>query len=71
MAAVLSSNGLDRARVHALTNHLSVILGFIELVLNDTPADDPHRRDLVEIRDAAAQAVAVISEPPPAVDQVD
>ena len=45
--------GLDPVAVHALSNHLAVILGFIELVLSETPMDDPRRSDLQEIQAAA------------------
>ena len=64
IAAVPPSPGLPSAAVHALSNHLSVILGFVELVLNDTAPDHPHRRDLLEIRDAAMQAASLIAPPP-------
>jgi hypothetical protein len=50
----------DAALVHALSNHLSVILGFVEIVIADTPVDDPRRRDLIEIRDAALAAAAAL-----------
>ena len=55
---------LDRAAAHALSNHLAVILGFIELVLAETLADDPRHGDLVEIRDAALEAAKLIGRPP-------
>ena len=37
----------DAQIVHALSNHLSVILGFVEIVIADTPLDHPRRRDLL------------------------
>ena len=46
-----------------MSNHLAVILGFIELVLSDTKPDDPRRGDLVEIRDAAMEAARIIGRP--------
>ena len=49
--------------MHALSNHLAVILGFIELVLAETKPDDPRRGDLVEIRDAAIEAAKIIGRP--------
>lgn len=52
--------GLDGVAVHALSNHLAVILGFIELVLAETKPDDPRRTDLIEIRDAAVEAARII-----------
>lgn len=54
---------LDSAAVHALSNHLAVILGFIELVLAETKPDDPRRGDLVEIREAAAEMAKIIGRP--------
>jgi hypothetical protein len=57
---------IDGAGLHALSNHLAVILGFVELVLAETPSDDPRRADLVEIRDAAVEAARIIGRIPPA-----
>lgn len=54
---------LDSTAVHALSNHLAVILGFIELVLAETREDDPRRGDLVEIRDAAAEMAKILGRP--------
>jgi hypothetical protein len=54
---------LDGTTVHALSNHLAVVLGFIELVLAETKPDDPRRADLVEIRDAAVEAAKLIGRP--------
>ena len=54
---------IDGTAVHALSNHLAVILGFIELVLAETQPDDPRRADLTEIRDAAVEAAKIIGRP--------
>jgi len=51
---------LDGVGVHTLSNHLAVILGFVELVLSETAPDDPRRADLVEIRDAAVEAARLL-----------
>ena len=51
-------NGLT----HALMNHLAVILGFSELLLEELASDDPRRTDLEEIHKAAAAAVRAISD---------
>jgi hypothetical protein len=56
---------LDAAAVHALSNHLAVILGFIELVLSETPDSDARRPDLLEIRAAALQASTILGRPVP------
>lgn len=55
---------LDSTSLHALSNHLAVILGFIELVLAETRPDDPRRTDLIEIRDAALEAARIIGRGP-------
>ena len=45
-----------REAVHELNNQLAVILNFATFVLEDTPADDPRREDLLEIQRAAEKA---------------
>ncbi len=57
---VSSPAALDRVGVHTLSNHLAVILGFIELVISETKPDDPRRPDLFEIRDAAIEAARLL-----------
>jgi signal transduction histidine kinase len=54
-------SGLDAEAVHTLSNQLAVILGFIELVLTETPPDDPRHADLVEIREAAHECARIVS----------
>ena len=54
---------IDGPAVHQLSNHLAVILGFIELVLSQTKPDDPRRGDLIEIRNAAKEAARIIGRP--------
>jgi hypothetical protein len=44
---------------------LGVILGFVDLVLEDTPGDDRRRKDLLEIKQAAAAAVALLAPTSP------
>lgn len=46
---------------HALRNHLAVILGYAELLLQDAPGDDPRREDFEEILKAARSALALVS----------
>ena len=55
---------LDTGVVHALSNHLLVILGFVEILIADTQPDHPRRRDLLEIRDAAMAAAVLIGRGP-------
>ena len=53
---------LDPEAIHRLSNHLMVILGFIELMLADTPPDDPHRKDLIEVRSAVVAAAKLVGQ---------
>jgi hypothetical protein len=46
---------------HNLKNHLAIILGFAELLLQDSAPDDPRRDDFTEIHKAAAAAVELVS----------
>jgi hypothetical protein len=55
--------GLEPEAVHALSNQLAVILGFIELVVAETAPDDPRRGDLVEIQTAAHECARIMSGP--------
>jgi hypothetical protein len=55
--------GLEPEAVHALSNQLAVILGFIELVVAETGHDDPRRGDLLEIQLAAHECARIISGP--------
>ncbi len=50
--------------MHQMSNYLAVILGFVELILADTPEDHPHYADLVEVRNAAVEAAKLIGSPP-------
>lgn len=50
--------------MHQLSNHLAVILGFVELILADTPPDNPRYEDLMEIRNAAVDAARLIGASP-------
>jgi hypothetical protein len=53
---------IDAAGVHLLSNHLAVILGFVELLLADAPANDPRRADLLEVRAATIAAANLIGK---------
>jgi len=46
---------------HALRNHLAIILGYAELLLADTAANDPRRVDCEEILKAARSALALVA----------
>ncbi len=60
-----SSRTLGPEELHALSNHFSVILGFVELLLADTPPAHPRHADLLEIRSAAVQAAMLLGRPIP------
>ena len=55
----LSSEGL-----HTLNNHLGIIQGFVDLVLEETPDTDPRRNDLLEIKQAVTAALALVAPTP-------
>jgi hypothetical protein len=46
---------------HALRNHLAIILGYAELLLQDAAADDPRRDDFEEILRAARSALSLVT----------
>ena len=52
----------DPASIHLLSNHLAVIVGFVELMLADAAPDDPRRPDLMEVRTAAVAAAKLIAQ---------
>ena len=52
----------ERDPIHELKNHLSIILGFAELMLADTSETDKRREDLIEIKQAADRAMTLIPE---------
>lgn len=47
----------DDNTLHSLKNHLTIIVGFSELLLQDLPAADPKRADITEIHVAAVRAL--------------
>ena len=46
---------------HTMMNYLAIILGFSELLLQESALDDPRREDFEEIHKAATAAVALVS----------
>ena len=48
--------------VHRLNNHLCIIVGFCDLLLADFPSDDQRHADLLEVRKAARDAMAMMPE---------
>jgi hypothetical protein len=51
---------LRRDTVHAVISHLHVVLGLVHLILEDTPDDGQRRQDLLEVRQAAEKAAALL-----------
>jgi hypothetical protein len=44
---------------HIFKNHMAIILGYADLLLEDMLPDDPRREDVGEIRKAAIAAAAL------------
>jgi signal transduction histidine kinase len=58
-------NQIDEVRTlgdwrHDMKNQLGIILGFADLMLQETDATDPRRADIGEIRNAAARAMELL-----------
>lgn len=47
---------------HDLKNQIGIVLGFSELILQDTQKDHPLRADIEEVLKAARQAMILIDE---------
>lgn len=45
---------------HALRNHIAIILGYVELLLQECAPDDPRREDFNEMHRAALAALALL-----------
>jgi hypothetical protein len=43
--------------LHQLRNHLSIIMGFCDLLLGELANDDPKRKDILEVRKAGQAAL--------------
>lgn len=50
--------------VHEFKNHLSVIVGFCDVLLRELPDDDPKHADVAEIQRAALAVVALLPQIP-------
>jgi hypothetical protein len=55
---------MDENLRHDFKNHLGIMLGFLELILEDTPATDPRHSDLLEVRQAAHACLALLARQP-------
>lgn len=49
------------ALVHDFKNQLGIVLGFAELLIAETPDDDPRKADMCEIRQAAEAALSLLA----------
>ena len=52
----------DNPVLHQLKNHLSIIVGFCDLLLGDLPQDDPKRVDIQEMRKAGQAALDLLPD---------
>lgn len=52
---------LDTEAEHTLKNHLAIVVGYCELLLAETPADDPRRDDMAEMHRAATAVLAMFA----------
>jgi hypothetical protein len=48
--------------VHQLKNHLSIVIGFCDLLLEDMAQDDPKRADIQEMRKAGQAALELLPD---------
>ena len=48
--------------IHEFKNHLSIVVGYCELLLQERLDDHPARADLLEMRKAAEAALALLPE---------
>ena len=55
---------LDAETEHTVKNHLAVILGFCELLIGDTPPEDPRRADLEEVHRSARALMEIFRREP-------
>ncbi len=55
---------IDAETEHTIKNHLAVIVGFCELLLAETPEDDPRHADLREVNTSAQAIVAIFRSDP-------
>jgi len=59
---VADPHTLEPDLIHQFKNHLSIIVGFCDLLLADCDEGDPRRDDLREIQKAAYAAIALVPE---------
>jgi hypothetical protein len=47
---------------HALKNHLSIVIGYADLLLRELPRTDPRHHDVCELRLAAQNARLIVEK---------
>jgi hypothetical protein len=53
---------LESDVIHQFKNHLAIIVGFCDLLVEEIPEGDPKRADLLEIHKAGRAAMALLPE---------
>ena len=48
--------------LHQFKNHLSIIVGFCDLLIAEIPETDPHHHDILEVHKAARAAMELLPE---------
>ena len=61
-ARLLRCRMLDLETEHTLKNHLAIILGYCELLLSETPAEDSRQLDIAEMHRAASAMMSILRE---------
>jgi hypothetical protein len=52
--------GNDALVLHQLKNHLSVVVSFCDLLLQELQKDDPNYADILEVRQAGRAALELV-----------
>jgi hypothetical protein len=58
----MSEERLENEVLHRVKNKLGLAIGFGNLLLDDMPADDPRRADLLTIHTAVRDALSMLPE---------
>jgi hypothetical protein len=55
-----AATSAEPPEIHQLKNHLSIVIGFCDLLLGDMAGDDPKRVDILEMRKAGQAALDLL-----------
>ena len=58
----VASTDPEPPELHQLKNHLSIIIGFCDLLIGDLADDDPKRVDILEMRKAGQAALDLMPD---------